>query len=58
MNGIYKAKAVYQNGAFSTIPLSVNDGIIVSENEACGTVSDFSEYYIFSRFRRCTCSFA
>ena len=50
MNGIFKAKAVYQNGAFSALPLSVNDGIIVSESEACGTVSDFSEYYILPGF--------
>ena len=50
MNGIFKAKAIYQNGAFSALPLSVNDGIIVSESEACGTVSDFSEYYILPGF--------
>ena len=50
MNGIFKAKAIYQNGAFSALPLSVNNGIIVSENEACGTVSDFSEYYILPGF--------
>lgn len=50
MNCIFKAKAIYQSGAFSNLPLSVNNGIIVSENEACGTVSDFSEYYIFPGF--------
>ena len=49
MNGIFKAKAVYQNGAFSTLPLSVSDGIIVSENENIATV-DFSDCYIFPGF--------
>ncbi len=49
MNGLFKAKAIYQNGAFSSLPLSVRDGIIVSENEK-NDIIDFSDCYIFPGF--------
>ncbi|MBR3815950.1 MAG: dihydroorotase [Clostridia bacterium] len=49
MNGLFKAKAIYQNGAFSSLPLSVHNGIIVSENVNSAVV-DFSEYYILPGF--------
>ena len=49
MNGLFKAKAIYQNGAFSSLPLSVCDGIVVSENGNADAV-DFSDCYIVPGF--------
>ncbi|MBQ8503593.1 MAG: dihydroorotase [Clostridia bacterium] len=49
MNGLFKGKAVFHSGAFSTLPLAVQDGIIVS---GCDTknVIDFGNAYIFPGF--------
>ena len=45
----FKAKAVYKNGEFSSFPLSVQDGIIVSEISDT-VVIDFGNAYIFPGF--------
>jgi len=50
MNGIFKAKTIYQNGAFSDLPLSVKNGVVVSEIDENGEVFDFSDCYIFPGF--------
>ena len=45
----FKAKAVYKNGEFSSFPLSVQDGIIVSEISDTDVI-DFGNAYIFPGF--------
>lgn len=49
MNGLFKGKAVFHSGAFSSLPLAVQDGIIVSECETKDVI-DFGNAYIFPGF--------
>ena len=44
-------KKLYKDGAMSSLPLFINDGIIVSEIDSADNVVDFSDkYYIFPGF--------
>ena len=47
--GSFKAKAIYQNGAFSSFPLAVENGIIVSDCKN-NDIIDFGNCYIFPGF--------
>ncbi len=49
MNGLFKGQMIYQNGAFSSVPLSVKNGIVVSDCSECDVV-DFGNCYIFPGF--------
>lgn len=45
----FKAKAIFQNGAFSSFPLAVENGIVVSDFENKDVI-DFGNCYIFPGF--------
>lgn len=49
MMNSFKAKAIYQSGAISSVPLAVENGIIVSDCENKDVV-DFDNCYIFPGF--------
>ena len=50
MKSLFKCKKVYQNSEFSSRPLAVEDGIIVSRDIENAEVFDFGNYYIFPGF--------
>lgn len=50
MKNLFKAKKVYHNAEFSSLPLAVEDGIIVSRDIDNADVIDFNNCYIFPGF--------
>ena len=47
---LFKAKKVYHNAEFSSLPLAVESGIVVSRDIECADVVDFNNCYIFPGF--------
>ena len=47
---LFKAKKVYHNAEFSSLPLAVDSGIVVSRDIECADVVDFNNCYIFPGF--------
>lgn len=50
MKTLFKAKRVYHCSEFSSLPLAVEDGIVVSRDIDNADVVDFNNYYIFPGF--------
>lgn len=50
MNLMIKGKKIYQNGFLSSLPLFIDDGIVVSENSEAGDTVIFSDCYVFPGF--------
>ncbi len=50
MKSLFKCAKVYQNAEFSSRPLSVEDGIIVSRDTENAEAVDFGNCYIFPGF--------
>ncbi len=50
MNLTLKSEKLYKDGFFSSLPLFIRDGIIVSENNSSREVIDFSDKYIIPGF--------
>ena len=46
----FKAKAIYANGTFSSLPLAIENGIVVSRNDLQGDIISFDGMYIFPGF--------
>lgn len=47
---LFKAKKVYHNAEFSSLPLAVENGIVVSRDIECADVVDFNNCYILPGF--------
>ncbi len=45
-----KSKKLYKNGSFSSLPLFINDGIIVSQNDSLSEIIDISDKIIIPGF--------
>lgn len=45
-----KGKAIYQKGSFSTLPLFIDDGIVISDFPENDGAVIFSDYYVFPGF--------
>ncbi len=50
MKTLFKGKALYQNGAFSSLPLAVDNSVVVSSDDIAGDIISFSNCYIFPGF--------
>jgi len=50
MKSLFKCKKVYQNNHFSSCPLAIDDGIVVSNDIDNSEVIDFGNCYIFPGF--------
>ena len=46
----FKAKAIYANGCLSSLPLTTENGIVVSRNDLQGDIISFDGMYIFPGF--------
>ena len=46
----FNAKAIYANGTLSSLPLAIEDGIVVSRNDLQGDIISFDGMYIFPGF--------
>ena len=46
----FKAKAIYANGTLSSLPLAIENGIVVSRNDLQGDIISFDNMYIFPGF--------
>ena len=46
----FKAKSVYTNGCLSSLPLAIENGIIVSSDKLQGDIISFDDMYIFPGF--------
>ena len=46
----FKAKAIYANGTLSSLPLTIENGIVVSRNDLQGDIISFDNMYIFPGF--------
>ena len=47
---LFKAKKVYHNAEFSSLPLAVENGVVVSRDIECADVIDFNNCYILPGF--------
>ncbi len=50
MKTVIKGKKVYQNGSFSSLPLFIDKGLVVSSADAEAITVDYSDCYIFPGF--------
>lgn len=50
MKSLFKCKKIYQNAEFTSRPLAVENGIIVSRDIENAEIIDFGNYYIFPGF--------
>ncbi len=50
MKTVIKGKKIYQNGSFSSLPLSVEKGIVVSSEGSAEITVDYSDCYILPGF--------
>ncbi len=50
MKLMLKSKKLYKDGFLSSLPLFIDDGVVVSEFEGAADIVDFSDYYILPGF--------